>query len=184
METRLDEVLKLLSSNQKSPKNPILEQQASEPASSLPVFAEDVPELPEMFMPPFPASYPEVSKTSPQFSVFSSNTFPMFPIFDTFNDVISKDFISLDRAQESLHRFRAQAFNFPFVILSPTMSLDYLRRDKPFLLLSILLFAEDSNIKLQKILELELRETLSRKAVVKGERSLDLLQGILVYLIW
>jgi len=184
METRLDEVLKLLSSNQKSPKDTALEQQASRPASSLPVFAEDVPELPDMFMPPFPDSYPEVSKTSPRFSGFSSNTFPMFPIFDTFNDVISKDFISLNRAEESLHRFRAQAYNFPFVILSPTMSLDYLRRNKPFLLLSILLFGEDSNVKLQKILEMELRETLSRRVVVKGERSLDLLQGILVYLIW
>jgi hypothetical protein len=184
METRLDEVLQLLSSSKKSTKDSFPEQQASPPASSLPVFIQEVPEFPDMFMSPFPDSYPEVSKISPKFSVFANNAFPMFPPFDSYNDVISRDFISLNRAEESLNHFRAQAYNCPFVILSPTMSLEYLRRHKPFLLLSILLFGEGSNVKLQRVLELELRETLSRKAVVKAERSIDLLQGILVYLAW
>lgn len=64
------------------------------------------------------------------------------------------------------------------------MTLDSLRREKPFLLLSILSSAASSNEKLQSQLELELRESLSRRVIVHGEKSLDLLQGVLVYLTW
>lgn len=80
--------------------------------------------------------------------------------------------------------FQSKASNFPFVLVPPKMTLDSLRREKPFLLLSILTFAAFSNEKLQLKLELELRQSLSKRIIVDSEKSLDLLQGVLVYLAW
>lgn len=108
----------------------------------------------------------------------------LFPNFDPFNDVISKGVIAFEHAEQSLQLFKSKASQFPFVVTPPKMTLDALRRDRPFLLLSILTVTESSNEKLQLQLELELRETLSKKVIVHGEKSLDLLQGVLVYLTW
>lgn len=119
-------------------------------------------------------------KINQQFPVFSLP----FLVFDNIQDVISKGIVSFDKAEESLQFFRKKSMHFPFVYVSPQASLDSLRREKPFLLHSILTIAAQSNLKLQKILELELREKLSNKLLVHGEKSLDILQGVLVYLGW
>lgn len=108
----------------------------------------------------------------------------LFPNFDPFNDVISKGLIPFEHAERSLQLFKSKASQFPFVLAPPNTSLDTLRRDRPFLLLAILAFAESANEKLQLQLELELRETLSKKVIVHGEKSLDILQGVLLYLAW
>lgn len=115
--------------------------------------------------------------------------FPLFSlprlIGDNIGDVISKDIISYDLAEEYLQLYRTKNIYFPFVIISPHTSLDNLRRDKPFLLLSILCSAAgQSQTKLMKALDLELRENLSRRTMINGENSLDILQGLLVYIVW
>jgi hypothetical protein len=107
-----------------------------------------------------------------------------FPNFDLFNDVISKGIIGIEQAEESVRFFQSKTSSFPFVIVLPKMTLDALRRDRPFLLLSIITFGAFSNEKLQIQLELELRESLSKRIIVNCEKSLDLLQGLLVYLAW
>jgi hypothetical protein len=119
-------------------------------------------------------------KINQQFPVFSLP----FLVFDEIQDVISKGIVSFERAEESIRLFRTKGSNFPFVPISPQASLDTLRREKPFLLLSILAFGAQSNCKLQGILELELLESLGKKVFVGGQKSLDLLQGLLVYLTW
>jgi hypothetical protein len=127
-----------------------------------------------------PSSQTTHRKATQQFPVFSLP----FLVFDDIQDVISKGVMSLERAEESIQFFRTKACSFPFVLIPPQMSLDRLRREKPFLLLSILTCAAQSNNKLQAILELELRESLGKKVIISGEKSMDLLQGVLVYLTW
>ena len=105
-------------------------------------------------------------------------------VFDGFQDAISKGYVTFEQAEISLQIFRAQASNFPFVVVDPTIALDILRRKRPFLLLSILAFAAQSNVELQAKLETELKESLARRLIMNGEKSLDLLQGLLVYLNW
>jgi hypothetical protein len=104
--------------------------------------------------------------------------------FDESQDVIGKGIISYEKAETLLRGYGTHAPNFPFVVLSPTVSLDFLRHEKPFLLLSILTMESTSNLPLQDVLEAELRETLGRKVIFNGEKSLDLLQGLLIYLAW
>jgi hypothetical protein len=111
--------------------------------------------------------------------------FPMpHPSFDRVQDVISKGIVTFQQAEESVRLFRRRASSFPFVILPSYISLDCLRRERPFLLLAIITFAADYNVELQSRLDLELRETLARKVIVNGEKTLELLQGVLVYLKW
>jgi hypothetical protein len=104
--------------------------------------------------------------------------------FDEPQDVIGKGIITYDKAETLLRSFGTHAHNFPFIVFSSTVSLYSLRREKPFLLLSILSIASSSNQTLQDLLEAELRETLGRKVIFNGEKSLDLLQGLLIYLAW
>ncbi|KFZ20552.1 hypothetical protein V501_00059 [Pseudogymnoascus sp. VKM F-4519 (FW-2642)] len=102
--------------------------------------------------------------------------------FEDLQDVIGKGIISINKAEDILQTYGTHAPNFPFVVIPPNMSLDYFRREKPFLLLSILVISSNSNLQFQDRLETELRETLSRKVIINCEKSLDLLQGLMIYL--
>jgi hypothetical protein len=92
--------------------------------------------------------------------------------------------VSFEKAEESIRLFQSNTRFFPFVVVPPGTSLDSLRRNKPFLLLSILTFGAKKDFKLQKALELELRKLLSKNIMLNGKKSLDLLQSVLVYLSW
>ena len=70
------------------------------------------------------------------------------------------------------------------MLVRPGTSLNTIRRERPFLLLAILAFATQAKPKLQEQIELEVRESLSKRVVVNMEKSLDVLQGLLVYLAW
>lgn len=100
-------------------------------------------------------------------------------------DVLSKGIISFQTAEEYLRVFRSKNAYFPFVVVPHTTSLENLRQERPFLLLAIFAFSSaqvHSNI--TSILEAELCETLAKRVIMEGEKSMDLLQGLLVYLAW
>jgi hypothetical protein len=181
MEERLDGLYALLSSTTKAAKEK--EATSAPPQRPAPALIEAPPsDLNELF-----STYmalPRVSTEAPRFSQqYPTWSFPHL-FFDDIQDVISKGILSYQEAQLSLDFFRTKASNFPFVVVSPQTSLDSMRREKPFLLLSILTYGAQKNLKLQTTLELEIREQIARKVVVNGERSIDLLQGVLVYLCW
>ncbi len=90
--------------------------------------------------------------------------------------------VTYDQAEEALRLFRETTRFFPFVVVPPQASLNSLRREKPSLLLSILAFGTKTHVKLQKALDRELREVMSKDIVFGGKKSLDLLQCALVYL--
>jgi len=141
-------------------------------------------------LPPCTLPLPEPSLPSPspsQISIhpsFSVTYQPRIAIFSQLQDVITKGLVTFEEAENGLQFFQTQAYRFPFVIVSHQTTLDALRREKPFLLLSILTFAAQTRPPLQAELELELRESLSRRVVVNMEKNLDILQGLLVYLAW
>jgi hypothetical protein len=92
--------------------------------------------------------------------------------------------LSIEKAQSLLGIFRGMCQYFPFVIIPADATVQSLFYDKPFLLLSVLTASSSKEKRLQHVLEEELRSTLSTKVVFAGEKSLDLLQGLLVYLAW
>ncbi|CAG8974655.1 hypothetical protein HYALB_00010751 [Hymenoscyphus albidus] len=117
---------------------------------------------------------------------YTSSIFP-FPdyVFNDLDDCISKGMISFESAEDSLKYFKTKSHTFPFVLYpDEAMGLDGMRRERPLLLLAILTSAQGRNRRVQEVLEGELKAELGRRVIMVGERSLDLLQGLLVYLAW
>jgi hypothetical protein len=175
MEQKLDGIFAMLSANNLKPLRKDM----------------NLPDVP--YPTPSVGSDPTDSVIGPQPCNVMSNVQPltwMTPLssswlkFDESQDVIGKGIITYDKAEALIRGYGTHAPNFPFIVFSPTVSLDSLRREKPFLLLSILTMASTSSQGLQDLLEAELRETLGRKVIFNCEKSLDLLQGLLIYLAW
>jgi hypothetical protein len=88
------------------------------------------------------------------------------------------------QAEQLLLAFRGKAPFFPFVEVSPESTVPSLARNSPFLLLAILTVASSSDPKLRHQMDHEFRRILSTKVIVEGQKSLDFLQGMLVYIAW
>jgi hypothetical protein len=92
--------------------------------------------------------------------------------------------LTVEKACSFLATFREMSSYFPFVILPAEATVQSMFLEQPFLLLAVLAASSSAEKKLQHVLEEELRSTLSSRVVLEGEKSLDLLQGLLVYLAW
>ena len=101
------------------------------------------------------------------------------------SDVIDRGLISIEVAQRLLDRYRFKATqHFPFVVLSDHVDLSSIRHETPFLFLSIMTSMMVDNCSLQRCLSEELRLQTHRRMLVNGEKTLDLLQGLLVHVSW
>jgi hypothetical protein len=98
--------------------------------------------------------------------------------------VIDQRNLSIGRAEELLRSFRCMSPYFPFVIVPPKATVQSLSRTSPFLLLAILASASTADLQLCYQLDLELKRVLSAKVIIEGQKSLDFLQGLLVYAAW
>lgn len=91
--------------------------------------------------------------------------------------------ISLTHIQTLLDTYQTMAEYFPFVSLpGNTPCFDLLQR-RPVLMLAVLTVASYNSIPFQLKLSREFRKVLMAK-VMSGEKSLDLLQGLLVFIAW
>ncbi|KAL7786491.1 hypothetical protein V8C43DRAFT_289968 [Trichoderma afarasin] len=100
----------------------------------------------------------------------------------TRQDVVAKGFLTTDEAKQLLDDFAAASEEFSPVLLPPEASLDYLRLERPCLLLAILTACARDHLQIR--LEIEFRKMLADRVIVNAEKNLDLLQGLLVYLTW
>ncbi|KIW30992.1 uncharacterized protein PV07_02677 [Cladophialophora immunda] len=92
---------------------------------------------------------------------------------------------SSDEARLMLDVFRNEFMpHFPFVIIPPHMSLEELRGKKPFFFMVVMMIACRHDVPRQTALGKTLKEIIGQKMMTHGEQSLDLLQGLLVYLAW
>ncbi|KAF9635717.1 putative trna processing endoribonuclease protein [Lasiodiplodia theobromae] len=73
---------------------------------------------------------------------------------------------------------------FPFVIIPADATVQTLRDTKPFLLKAIVVVASIQDLAKQRALGHALMGELTTQLLVQGRRSVDLLQGILVWLAW
>ena len=67
--------------------------------------------------------------------------------------------IPAQEAERLVRLFKTEFESFPFVLV-PDLTMDAFRRERPFLLLSVLTTASQKQLKLQESLEQELREVL------------------------
>ncbi|OQE01924.1 hypothetical protein PENSOL_c003G10580 [Penicillium solitum] len=98
-------------------------------------------------------------------------------------DVIDQGLLSIGAANMLLNEFRATLMpHCPFVIISAQTTAETLRRDKPFLLLTILTAALHDNMPLQRKLEKQVKKVISDCMIFDSPVSFEILQGLLVHL--
>ncbi|MCJ1393791.1 hypothetical protein MMC18_006667 [Xylographa bjoerkii] len=92
--------------------------------------------------------------------------------------------IGLQEAEQLLRLFRSDlAAHFPFVIV-PDGSVEKLHRLRPVLVMAILVAASFRSLSQQRERAEKLLKYLSLHILLQGEKSLDLLQGLLVFAAW
>lgn len=92
--------------------------------------------------------------------------------------------VDRNQAERLLLAFRKKAPFFPYVYIPPEATIPSLSRSSPFLLLAILTVASSPDSELHHQMDHEFRRVLSSKVIVEGQKSLDFLQGMLVYIAW
>ena len=136
MEQRLDGLLALLSSATQGSKSP--RKEAATVSSPL-----RLSDTTQFQSPPTVACAESFNTcTNPCISAHSHGYFPRnlvpFLVFDDIEDVISKGILGFQEAEESLRVFKTKVDTFPFIVVRCGTSLDFMRREKLFLLLTIL----------------------------------------------
>ncbi|RAL13912.1 fungal specific transcription factor domain-containing protein [Aspergillus homomorphus CBS 101889] len=100
-------------------------------------------------------------------------------------DVIDKGVLTINAANLLLHEYRTTLMPYcPFVIIPPHATAANLRKEKPFLFLTILTAALYDNMPLQRTLEVEVKRIISKCMIFDGSMSFEILQGLLVHLAW
>jgi hypothetical protein len=100
-------------------------------------------------------------------------------------DVIDDGWLDMEAASRYLEMFRTvMVHRFPFVVISPSVTAQGLRETKPFLFLTVLAAASYENMPLQRRLGGEIKHVVSSRMIFGGEASIELLQGLLIYLAW
>jgi hypothetical protein len=100
-------------------------------------------------------------------------------------DIIDRGLVTLQSAELALDRFRHNAAkHFPFVILPVDAPTESVRRANPYLFLAIVAAMSFHQPDLQYQLGEEARTQFIQRLFFNGDRTLDLLQGLLVYTTW
>jgi hypothetical protein len=89
-----------------------------------------------------------------------------------------------EQAWRLLDKYRQMSRYFPFVLIPKSATVSELSQSNPMVLKAIFVTASWENSSLQKALELEYVKTLTKRIYLDGEKSLDLLQSLLIYLAW
>lgn len=101
-------------------------------------------------------------------------------------DPITLGTVPLEMAEMLLEEYKiSMTPHFPFVIVPAHTTAEQLRDEKPFLLLAILASASyNQKLTLQRMLGKEVKRHVAAKMVVGGDMTLELLQGLIVFLAW
>ncbi|KAJ5645774.1 hypothetical protein N7490_002146 [Penicillium lividum] len=117
----------------------------------------------------------------------SSGSLPRFRDIqnDDLTSVVLRDLGGLAAADRRLETFRRDFVNyFPFVVVPPTVSMEALRYDSPFLFLCIMAVTSFKDPILQRRLGQQIKKQICDRLVMGHEVSIDILQGLLVFVAW
>lgn len=100
-------------------------------------------------------------------------------------DIIDRGVISMDLAADLFSRYSERmAPHLPAVVFPPSQTAVELRRSKPMLFLAVMAAAGSEIHSLQTVLQRELMTIFAEKVFLSGEKSLELVQALLVAVIW
>ncbi|GFN18569.1 Zn(II)2Cys6 transcription factor domain-containing protein [Aspergillus tubingensis] len=100
------------------------------------------------------------------------------------NSRSSKINLNMHEAEQLLLQFKHQRAYFPFIVVPEETTAASMASSQPFLLLAILTVSLTRKPLLQKRLDERFRRVLSERVIFYGEKSMDYVQGLLVYMAW
>lgn len=168
LEQRFDTLIDLLATNGGAAKGPVLENTAVTPyrTNNTAVTAEPTVQNPPSYF--TPAQTPTTSERG--------DTYPYDPV--------EAGIISSESASSLLKTYRSWDVSFPFVILKEDVTVDDLRRQKPFLFLAIMTVTTYATPSRQRALLEKLKSQIAHRVIEKSEKSLEIIQGLLIYVAW
>ncbi|KAL2134120.1 hypothetical protein VTI74DRAFT_943 [Chaetomium olivicolor] len=100
-------------------------------------------------------------------------------------DIVDQGLITMAFANQLFTRYTTKmAIHLPGVVFPPTMTAAGLRASKPILFLSVMAAASSEVPNLQRVLNKELMQVLADRIIVRGNKSLELVQALQVAVIW
>lgn len=106
-------------------------------------------------------------------------------VLDASANIWRQPLFDMASAEDLLKSFRSTSSYLPFILLSDDITVSHLATTKPFVLLAILTVASGSRmVQKHALYDDEFRKALGLKYGSGGERSLELLQGLLIYCAW
>ncbi|PMD37794.1 hypothetical protein L207DRAFT_532050 [Hyaloscypha variabilis F] len=110
---------------------------------------------------------------------------PVLPVSPAVSSIIEEVLPIEDEAELLFDMFRRyMAPQFPFVVIPFDMTAVALRQKKPFLHLVIMMVSFQGEASRQLALGIKVKEYISNAIIMRSEKSLDLLQGLLVAVAW
>ena len=154
----------------------LFQRQDAQPKAGLP-HSTDARPLPTYNL----ASRPNPEQSVPPNHSSSIHVRPPFTPLSRDDDYPRESENELD---DCLHRYRSRFVPFfPTVPIRPDVTVAEMKEKRPFLLLVIRAICS-KNGRRQKALEIEIRQTMGAKMLMEGERSLDVLLGLIVFIGW
>jgi hypothetical protein len=92
--------------------------------------------------------------------------------------------LSLRDIEQYVSRYESLQHRFPFVVLPRQWTIQKMKEEHPFLLIGILSAMTVHETHVNPRLHAEFLRVLSERTILQGEKSLDILQGILVQVAW
>ncbi|KAJ1327474.1 transcriptional regulatory protein LEU3 [Microdochium nivale] len=100
-------------------------------------------------------------------------------------DVVDRGILSMDQADQLFARYTEHmTHHLPIVIFPPDVTAQHVRKSTPHLFLSILAAAASELPQIQWVLVKEFAHLIAEKVVFIGEKSLELVQAILIGVVW
>lgn len=104
---------------------------------------------------------------------------------DSFPNLHTRPSFNLASAESLFTSFQSMLCHFPCIVLPPDASVSLLATTQPFLLLAILAATSGSRtLQGNSLYEEEFRKVLGLKFVAGGERTVEMLQAILIFCAW
>ncbi|KAK1909680.1 hypothetical protein P3342_007852 [Pyrenophora teres f. teres] len=137
-----------------------------------------------------PMSIPSIPRSS-ALSAPSPQSENSSPFWDSMNDTVSClgrldpviRSITLVHMQALVDTYHSMVDFFPFVLLPREGRCQDLFQHRPMLTFAVLTVSSYDSVVLQQTLSQDFRKVVMAK-IIKGEKSLDLLQGLLVFIAW
>ncbi|KAI1751984.1 hypothetical protein F4782DRAFT_165143 [Xylaria castorea] len=101
------------------------------------------------------------------------------------SDVVDRGIITADEASVFFQRYTDRmATHLPAVVFPPGTTAADIRRTQPILYLAIMSVASSETPNLQRLLVKELMQIFADKLIIQGEKSLELVQSIMISVVW